>query len=125
MAQSKPRVVIPRKAEELIELAKTIQSKDQELAEKSPIALLKWQEKATAVQAALDAHRQAEECRRQMEMAYEQRDKLLTDITTWVRQTRDVLTGFYRKEMQTLGDFGFTVNSSPRSSNKDDNDVGG
>lgn len=115
MAPTKPRIVIPRNAEDLLKLAQSIQAKDAELGSKSPLAVLEWAKKIDQVQAALAAHNQAESLRRQMEAAYEQRDNLLDDINEWVRQSRDVLTGIYRQEMQKLGDFGFTVDATPRT----------
>ena len=114
MASNKARVNIPRKPQELLKLAQTIQAKDAELGGQSPLGFLDWNSKLDAINKALAAQEEAESLRRQMESAYEQRDILVKEITDWVRQSRDILTGVYRQEMRKLGDFGFTVDSSPR-----------
>jgi cell division protein ZapA (FtsZ GTPase activity inhibitor) len=120
MPQNKPRVIIPRNPEELLKLAQLIQEKDAELGNQSPLAFLDWKSKLNAINEAIAAQKEAEALRRQMESAYERRDALLQEITTWVRQSRDMLTGVYRQEMRKLGDFGFTVDSSPRSSRSEE-----
>lgn len=108
------RVDIPRNPEALLALAETICTRDAELGERSPLGFLNWSEKAPQLDEAIAAHEEAEALRRQMEAAYEKRDKLVKDATTWVRQSRDILTGVYRDEMRKLGDYGFTVDGSPR-----------
>lgn len=115
MAQTKPRVVIPRNPEQLLKLAQLIQAKDAELGEQSPLAFLDWSAKLDTINEALAAQQEAESLRRQMESAYEQRDRKIKEITTWVRRSRDILTGIHREEMRKLGEYGFTVDSSARS----------
>ncbi|MEL7086169.1 MAG: hypothetical protein AAF268_15355 [Cyanobacteria bacterium P01_A01_bin.3] len=109
MPQSKPRVVIPRKISDVIQLAQVIQSKDAELGTDSPLALLKWANKLAAIQSALDAQERAEELRDQLDSAYEERDRRIKELLESIRQSRDVLTGIYRQDMSKLTDFGFTV----------------
>jgi len=116
MTQS--RIQIPRQPEKLIQLAQAIYAKHTELGTASPLNALDWEEKVTVLNEALAAHKQAEEYKRQMEKAYQQRDNLVDDITEWVRQSRDVLKGIHRQEMKKLGDFGFEVDDSPRSPSK-------
>ena len=125
MTSTRPRILIPRNAEELLKLAQLIQAKDAELGSKSPLTALEWTKKAEQVSIALAAHNQAEALRRQMEIAYEQRDNLVEEITEWVRQSRDILTGIYRQEIQKLGDFGFTVDTTPRPKDSSVNPTGG
>ena len=114
MATHRTRVNIPHKAQDLLKLAQTIQAKDAELGNQSPLGFLDWGSKLDVINQALAAQEEAESLRRQMESAYEQRDILVKEITGWVRQSRDILKGVYRQEMRKLGDFGFTVDSSPR-----------
>ncbi len=92
MPQNKPRVIIPRNLEELLKLAQLIQEKDAELGNQSPLAFLDWKSKLNAINEAMAAQKEAEALRREMERAYERRDALLQDITTWVRQSRDMVT---------------------------------
>ena len=112
MPQSKPRVVIPRKIGDVIQLAQVIQSKDSELGIASPLALLKWKDKLAAIQSALEAQQQAETLRSQLDLAYEERDRCIKELLESIRQSRDVLTGIYRQDMDKLEDFGFTVEKS-------------
>ena len=112
MPQSKPRVVIPRKISDVIQLAQVIQTKDAELGTASPLALLKWADKLAAIQSALEAQERAEALREQLDSAYEERDRRIKELLESIRQSRDVLTGIYRKDMSKLNDFGFTVQTS-------------
>ena len=115
MPQSKPRVVIPRKNGDVIQLAQTIQAKDAQLGAASPLALLKWADKLAAIQSALDAQEQAETLRKQLDAAYEERDRCIKELLESIRQSRDVLTGIYRQDMNKLEDFGFTVEAKTQS----------
>ena len=49
-----------------------------------------------------------------MEKAYNSRDSKLTDIKDIITRSRDLLKSLYRGEDKKLGDFGFTVDSTPR-----------
>ncbi|NJM00600.1 MAG: hypothetical protein HC924_18305 [Synechococcaceae cyanobacterium SM2_3_2] len=117
MATSQKRINIPRQPEPLLKLAEMIARRDAELGENSPLRLLQWPDKTTIIQEALTLHRQAESLRRQMEQAYEQRDRHLSEVNEWVRQSRDILKGTYRQEIKKLGEFGFEVDSA-RSVNR-------
>jgi hypothetical protein len=48
-----------------------------------------------------------------MEAAYRERDVIMANTTNIVRSSRDVLMGINRENMKRLGDWGFTVESTP------------
>ena len=61
-------------------------------------------------------HALAEDLRRQMEKAYEERDAVVAQVQPLVTRSRDILTGVYgTTNMRKLGDHGFTVDDSPRA----------
>ena len=115
MPQNKPRVSIPRKINEVIQLAQVIQSKDAELGNQSPLSMLEWEARIATIQAALAAQERADTLRSELEQAYEERDLHLKELLESIRQSRDVLTGIYRQDMKKLEEFGFTVARKGRS----------
>jgi hypothetical protein len=44
-----------------------------------------------------------------MELAYRERDLLLTPITETVKASRDLLLGVFRAKPKKLGDWGFKI----------------
>jgi hypothetical protein len=106
---AKSRVDIPLNSKELIDLGKKVYEKHTVEAENSPLKPLNWASIGPTLPQALLLHNQAEALQKQMESAYEQRDKLLKPITDIVRASRDILTGVYQKEMKKLGDWGYDV----------------
>jgi hypothetical protein len=109
---AKSRVEIPRNAEELLGLADKVNKKHIADAANSPLRPLAWPAIGPTIAQALVFHEQAEALRRQMEAAYQQRDKLMKPIEDIVKSSRDILTGAYQKEMKKLGDWGFSVADS-------------
>ncbi len=109
------KVTISPNVEELLALAEIIYQKHQALGKASPLAVLDWQAQGPRIAQALAAHKRAEELKRLMEQAYEQRDALLEPVDAIVRQSRDVLKGIYRNEPRKIGEFGFNVVAPPRS----------
>ncbi len=69
MPQNKPRVSIPRKINEVIQLAQVIQSKDAELGNQSPLSMLEWEARIATIQAALAAQERADTLRSELEQA--------------------------------------------------------
>ena len=115
MANSNYRVVIPASPSELIDLAKKVYKKHQDLGATSPLNSLqsnKWEVNGPNVATALGYQEQAEELKRQAENLYKQRDLLLAPIKESIRSSRDVLLGIYRENPRALGEWGFEVNSS-------------
>ena len=108
------RVVIPKNVEELLNLAKAVLKKHQALGKDSPLSMLRWGKVGPGIDKAIEQHKLAEKLRRDMEKAYESRDKKIPAIKDILQRSRDLLKGLYRNEMRKLGDFGFTVDSTPR-----------
>jgi hypothetical protein len=112
---AKPRINIPTGASDLIGLAAAIQEKHTELGKDSPLALLDWKTVATQIKEAGDAQDKIDKLSKQLEKLTEQRNNLVGPLGDFVRSARDVLSGVYRAEMRTLGDFGFEVDDTPKT----------
>ena len=112
------RVVISKNVEELLKLGKAVLKKHQALGKDSPLNMLPWGKVGPSIDKALEQHKLAEKLRRDMEKAYESRDKKIPAIRNILLRSRDLLKGIYRGEMRKLGDFGFTVDSTPRRKKK-------
>ena len=108
------RVVIPKSPMELIKLGKEVCRKHSFLGKNYPLGVLPWEIAGPAIDKAMEQHKLAEKLRRDMEKAYSKRDKNLLVIKDILRRSRDLLKGVYGREMKKLGDFGFTVDSTPR-----------
>ena len=108
------RVAVPNNVEELLNLARLIFEQHRSLGEKSPLSPLDWDNLGKNVGTALEFHLEAEALKRQMELKYRERDALLTPLDELVRQSRDLLKAIYKKEPKKLGDFGFSVDDTPR-----------
>lgn len=112
------RIKISQNPEELIDLAASVRKKHQSLGKNSPLGALPWGKVGPSIDKALELHKQAEKLRRDMEKAYESRDKKLPAITDIIRRSRDILKGVYGSNLKNLGDFGFTVDSTPKRKKK-------
>ena len=110
----KVRVKISTNAEELLKLAELVAQKHRELGSASPLTPLDWDKQAENVGKALELHNQAKEYERLAEQAHEQRNALVTPLDDLLKQTRDLLKALYRTEPKKLGEFGFTVDDTPR-----------
>ncbi len=116
---AKVRVTIPANVQEAIELAGIIRAKHQADGETSPLNTLQdhsWTEASTKLDACQQQHLKAEELRRQMELAYRERDALFKPISETIKASRDLLMGVYRSQPKRLGDWGFKVSDSPSKS---------
>lgn len=119
MANIKPRVIIPRNAAQRLELASLIYVKHLDLANSSPLNSLQsngWSTNGPEIASAQALHHQAEEFKRQMELAYRQRDLLLGKIDESIKSSRDLLLGVYRTNPKELGQWGFEVDDSKKAS---------
>ena len=113
---AKVRVSIPANVQEAIELAGMVRAKHQADGESSPLRALQdhnWTEVSAKLDACNQLHLKAKELRRQMELAYRERDALFNPISEVLRASRDVLMGVYRTQPKKLGDWGFKVSDSP------------
>ena len=106
----KKRVKIPLNSPaELLDLAKKVQLKHTADGDASLLRALKWMEINPALEVALDSHRKAEHMKREMAAAYQKRDNELETIIAALRDSRDILSGTYKKEMKVLGQWGYEV----------------
>ena len=102
-----------------MELAKRVRAKHHADGEASLLKILDWEEATTAIDEALINHEKAERMRREMREAYQQRDLRLRTIADTMRNSRDILSGVYKKQMKVLGQWGYEVldvRSQPTSS---------
>lgn len=112
----KPRVGIPINVQESLKLADIIKKKHLADGEQSPLNSLldhSWAVAGPQLETCLQHHLRAEELRRQMELAYRERDALLKPISETVRASRDLLMGVYRSTPKRLGEWGFNVSDRP------------
>lgn len=106
----KKRVTIPaNNVKALLELAKKVQSKHVVDGANSMLNPLDWPMITPTIDDAIASHEKAEKAKRDMLEAYQQRDLRLATITEALRDSRDILTGVYKKEMKVLGQWGFEV----------------
>lgn len=121
----KLRVTIPKRKRELITLAQNVLDKHQSDAENSKLSALNWEDVASKVQQVTVLHDEAATLSRRVKQINAQRDLLLADLKNHMRDSRDVLTGIFKKEMKYLGKWGYTVIESPRRTKqkKEMNDV--
>jgi hypothetical protein len=106
----KKRVKIPRNSPtELLELAKRVQQKHLADGDASILKVLNWKDLGPVVDESVAAHEKAERLKREMLEAYQQRDLRMGSVIGLLRDSRDVLTGTFSKEMKVLGQWGYEV----------------
>ena len=115
MAKSNVRVPLPSDPSESIALLKKVKKKHDELDTASPLAGLKWGEISPALASADEKDALSDDLRKQAEKATEARDAKMPVVTETLRSARDVLLGLNRDNPRVLGDYGFTVDDSPRA----------
>lgn len=128
MSRKNVRVVIPRNADELIELGEGIEAKHTADGANSPLNGLDMSAFSTRLGAAKTKNDEQKQLQRDAEMATEERDDLLGKkkdqntttegtVLNIIARTRDILLGLYKGNEQQLGQWGFEVNQSSTSSN--------
>lgn len=106
----KKRVEIPvNNPQALMELAKKVQARHQADGETSVLNALQWADINPQLEEAIAAHEKARQLKREMLAAFQQRDLKLEVILGLVRDSRDILSGVYKKEMKKLGQWGYEV----------------
>ncbi len=114
------RIVIPRltDARALLELAKKIYTKHTTDGATSALhgeVVAKWAAVGPQLSTALQLQDQIEEAEKTLEKLYQNRDLILAAADPVVKQSRDLLVGFYGKaKLRDLGAHGFTVDDTPR-----------
>lgn len=115
MPAKRGSVAIKRNPEQLIKLGGDIYSKHQTDGAASPLKSLvdnNWDVTGPKVAGCLENHKKAEELKRQAEIAYEERDKVLTELEAIVRNSAALLKSIYRNSPRKLGEWGFDVSET-------------
>ena len=111
----KPRIEIPANPTGLVGLVKDMEDKHDELGEDSPLDLLDWKPASPQIKEADAADKKIADLTRETNQLVQRRDLLVAELSEFVRQGRDILTGVHRRQMRKLKDFGFDVADTPRS----------
>ena len=121
MAKYNYRIKIPKNPAELIKLAKKIFAKHEADGDKSPLKLMKkysWEEVGPELIQCSEYQDQVESLEKQLEELYRKRDALLVQVDGAVKGSRDTLLGLNRDDPKSLGEYGFTVDDTPRPPKK-------
>lgn len=117
------RVVIPRNVPELLALAKKLKEKHVTDGATSPLSSLNMADFAAKLTVATEQHALGEKLNKDKEKVRQNRDKALgiapgqlvttpATVRFYVTSARDILLGVHKGSEQTLGDWGFTVDTS-------------
>jgi len=68
-----------------------------------------WEITGPKIAICLQNHQKADDLKRQMELVYQERDKVLVEIEEIVRNSAALLKGIYRNTPKKLCDWGFEV----------------
>jgi bifunctional DNA-binding transcriptional regulator/antitoxin component of YhaV-PrlF toxin-antitoxin module len=114
---TKGRIVIPKNVEEHLTLAQKVFDKHQTDGNTSvlnTLADLDWNVIGPKIANCLTKHHEAEEYRRKMEEAYRERDLVLPEIEEILRASKSLLKAVYTKNPKKMGDWGFSVDDTPK-----------
>ena len=106
---------MPEDPSDTIRLLRSVKKKHTELAAASPLAGLEWDKITPALERAEEQDALSDQQYRDAEKATKERNLQMNTVKAALRSARDVLLGVYRSNPKKAGDFGFTVNDSPRS----------
>lgn len=123
MATTKGRVNIPRNPGELLKIAAKVYDKHVADGAKSELNSMDetrydWAKTGPTIAMCKAIHDKAEKLKGQMELAYRERDALLSGIDFHVKGSRDYLKGKYGKQPKKLADWGFEVDDTPKAPKK-------
>ncbi|MDX2302493.1 MAG: hypothetical protein NW226_06810 [Microscillaceae bacterium] len=116
--KTKGRIDIPQNIEENLKLAQLVFDKHKKDGDASLLKSLQdfnWDELGPNITVCLAKHLEAEELKRKMEQIYKERDLFLPQITEALRAGKSLLKAAYSKNPKKLGDWGFTVDDSPKA----------
>jgi hypothetical protein len=114
-------VLIPQNVEESLKLAQKVYEKhksDDNSILKS-IDGMDWAVIGPKISECLQKHTEAEELKRKMEEAYRDRDLVLPEIVEILRVSKSLLKAAYSKNPKKLGEWGFTVDDTPKTKKED------
>lgn len=115
---TKGRIAIPTNIEENLHLAEKVYEKHQKDGASSLLNNLDdldWNVTGEKVALCLQKHLEAEELNRKMEEAYRTRDLYLPQINELLRASKGLLKGVFSKNPKKLGEWGFSVDDSPKT----------
>ena len=113
----KMRVPIPENVGEIINLSEGIYATHLAKGAASPLNSMEdhdWGVLGPTIPQAAQLHKKAGDLKREMEKAFRERDLLIGPLDEANKASRDLLTGVYRKNMKRMGDWGFTVDDTPK-----------
>jgi hypothetical protein len=106
----KLRVPIPATcSKEVLDLATKIMNKHFSDAEASKLSGLDWQQMRPIIEQAAQFQNEADHHRTLAMQRIQDRNLLMEEVLEIVRNSRDILTGSFKKDMKKLGNWGFTV----------------
>ncbi len=106
----KKRVKIPtNNPAALVALAKRVKEKHLADGDASALKPLNWQALTTIIDEAAAYHDKAEQLKREMLESYQRRGLRLEGVISFLRNSRDILSGVHEKEMKSLGNWGYDV----------------
>ena len=109
------RIVYPRSAKGILELAAKVFKKHQLDGTTSILRMLEdinVDDVGPTIEQARLLHERAEELRQLSEQAYRDRDNLLSDIEKMVRDSSQLIKIMNRSNSKRVGDWGYTVDDS-------------
>ncbi|MBL7703811.1 MAG: hypothetical protein JNM14_16295 [Ferruginibacter sp.] len=112
------RIEISANVPEALTLAKKVYEKHMAEGDKSILKDLdgvNWAVTGPRIEPCLANHTEAEALSKQAEKVYRLRDADLAPIIEIVRISKNVLKGKYTKNPKALGDWGFTVDDTPKA----------
>ncbi|RYY96807.1 MAG: hypothetical protein EOO11_12550 [Chitinophagaceae bacterium] len=121
MAIVNPRIPVPRDPEGLLALGKNVKDQHELLGAQSPLNAMEdfnWAQVGPKVVAATELQVKIAKMERDLEQLYGERNNLLPDIKGALVSSRNLLKGVYAKNLKKLGDFGFTVDHTPKAKKK-------
>lgn len=106
----KLRVPIPaNRSKDVLELATKIMKKHFSDAEASKLSGLDWEQMQPVIEKAMQLQNEADQHRTLAMQSIQDRNLLMEEVIEVVRNSRDILTGNFKKDMKKLGNWGFTV----------------
>jgi hypothetical protein len=118
---TKGRVLIPQNVEESLKLAQKVyeKHKSDDNSILKNIDSMDWAVIGPKISECLQKHTEAEELKRKMEEAYRDRDLVLPEIVEILRVSKSLLKAAYSKNPKKLGEWGFTVDDTPKTKKED------
>ena len=114
---TKGRIAIPRNIEENLQLVAKVYEKHQKDGAGSLLNNLDgmdWDKMGPNIALCLQKHLEAEDLKRKTEEAYRTRDLYLPELNELLRASKGLLKGVYSKNPKKLGEWGFSVDDSPK-----------